>query len=187
MKLKHRSLTAVIIMIGIVFISAGYVWYDIQSDVNEIAYAAPMAPVQINVPGSDDVTSMRQLSSKLKAFSLPKELPSGPVPLELFGYHRPDQATASMAADDDAMSDKVSHLLTFTFSSGRRRYCIIDNAFYSLGETLPDGARIIQIDAHKVLIRKNELQFWIPLADPLDMAGNQSEAQSLSKKGDAER
>ncbi len=187
MKSKHRGLAATLILIICVFISIGYAWNYFQSDPNEIVLGAPMAPVQINVPNSEEVAFMRQQSSKLEAFSLPNGFFSGPVSLELFGYQRPEVRLEEDAGETDGASDKIPHLLTFTFSSGKRRFCIIDSAFYSQGEILPNGEQIVNISAHRVLIRKNDKQFWIPLAAPDDLAGNQTKSQSLSNPGKVER
>lgn len=164
MKPKHQGLTATLILVLSLVIAIGYTGYSFQDGTKPIKNVAPVMPVNINVPDPQEIHLMRRLSSKLKALSFPTDSLLERASLEIFGDKRSVDEILTDADVKNGYSKNLEYDLTFTFSSGRRRFCIIDDVFYAQGETLPDGGKILQVEAHKVLIQKESKQVWIPLA-----------------------
>lgn len=174
MKPKHQHLTAATVLILSVCTAIGYAIYRFQLSSPDIVVASPPKLSQISVPKQQDISAMRKLAPRFEELSYPNESTSEAVALEVFGYRRPGSVGSQTGGYQDEATERLDYALTFTFSSGSRRFCIIDGSFYPQGGLLPDGARIVRIDAHKVLVRKKERQVWIPLAAP--------DVQTISKK-----
>lgn len=178
MKPKHQGFTALLVLCsGLLFASGnlGYRFY-FQGEGHEPNIAPQTPPTSISVPGPEEVRIMGTLAPKLVEVSIPSASPGGPVTLEPFGYQRPQAAGGFSDRGSGESEESSTYALTFTFSSGARRFCVIDGLFYPQGGILPDGGRIVQIESHKVLVRKKESEIWIPLAAPDD----QPEMQSMS-------
>jgi hypothetical protein len=165
-------------------VGIGYTIYSFQSITNgESVGSAPIFS-QVSVPTSQEMRTMGQLKVKFRDLSVPNESMPGPVALEIFGYRQPGYYSTETISASDESPEKLNYRLTFTFSSGSRRFCIIDGIFCPKGAILPDRARIVRIEAHKVLIQKKERQIWIPLEIPENIVKDQTITQKPSKKID---
>ena len=184
LKSKHQNLAVTLVLVCSILAGLSYAIYHFQSVSYSESIGSTPVLSQVNVPTSKEMHTMGQLKRKLKDLAAPKESIRGPVALEIFGYRRPGfNRTGANDASDESL-EQLNYVLTFTFSSGSRRFCIIDGVFYPKGAILPDGARIVQIEAYRVLIRKKERQIWIPLEIPANIAEDQAISQKPSKKTD---
>ncbi|MGD9211377.1 MAG: hypothetical protein PVI90_11400 [Desulfobacteraceae bacterium] len=177
-KQKHQGAMAICILMVSIFATLSFVGYSFWFIENNPIATKPIILPQISVPSSKEIRMMRQLLPKLETLSVPSGIITGAVALEPFGYRRPEVGVGQAGGKPGDLSEESNYTLTLTFSSGTRRFCIIDGAFYPKGGVLPDGARIAQIRPHKVLIRKKERQIWIPLSIPKYPKG----MQTMSKK-----
>jgi hypothetical protein len=183
MKPKHQGFAALLVLCLGLSGAGGFLGYRYYAPTNGnepmITPQASIAP--ISVPGPEEVRLMEKLTPKLAELSVPAAAIAEPVTLTLFGYQPPRIEGGDADEWSDESTEDLTYKLTFTFSSGPRRFCIIDGDFYPNGGTLPDGARIMQIESHKVLVRKKESETWIPLADPEHLP----KMRSMSRKPQA--
>jgi hypothetical protein len=184
LKPKHQSFAATVILIISVATGLTYAVYHLQSlDHDENNGAAPLF-LQVSVPTAQEMNIMGQLKPKFRNLTVPRESISGPVALEIFGYREPMFKSNETGDAADESPRPLTYTLTFTFSAGSRRFCIVNGDFYPQGARLPDGAHIERIEAHKVLIRKKERQIWIPLEVPANMVKDRTKSPQLSKQSD---
>lgn len=185
MKPKHQSLAVVSVLLLSVIAAIGYSVYQFKFVGDDIAVASPPVFQKISVPTAREIQTMGELGPKFSDLVLPDESVPGPVALEIFGYRRFDHPLAARGEYAGRSSENPDYTLTFTFSAGRRRFCIIDGFFYPQGGLLPDGAKILRIDPYKVLVQKEAQRIWIPLAAPKNVADTQPVVNKLSKKAGA--
>jgi hypothetical protein len=184
LKSKHQSLAVIFMLLCSILASFGYAIYHFgfASDSGRVG-SAPLLS-QINVPTPRELHIMGQLKARLKDLAVPNESRLGPVLLEIFGYRRLEFNRTETSDALDESPEQLNYSLTFTFSSGSRRFCIIDGVFYPKGAILPDGAQIVRIKAHKVLIQKKEQKIWIPLELPANIADDQTISLESPQKRD---
>ncbi len=127
----------------------------------------PITPLaDIAVPDKAVLSQMDRLERSMSMLASPPPQLRSQADLSAFGY----VAVSPSATGNDA--GKVngtlssSHRLTLAFTGRVKRFCVIDNQFYSEGAALPDGATIVKIESRRVLIAKKSLQQWL-VADPL--------------------
>jgi hypothetical protein len=184
LKPKHQSLTAAVILVISVAAGLTYAVYHFRSvGHDENIGSAPLFS-QVRVPTAQEMNIMGQLKPKFSDLSVPSEPTPGPVALEIFGYRQPVFRSNEAGDAVDESSGPLTYTLTFTFSSGSRRFCIVNGNFYPQGARLPDGAQIVRIEAYQVLIRKKERQIWIPLEVPVNTVENQTLSPQPSKQSD---
>ena len=184
LKSKHQSLAIILVLVCSILAGLSYTIYHLQFvGGGESVGSAPVFS-QVDVPTSKEMHTMSKLKIKLKDLAVPNESIPGPVALEIFGYRRPGFDRTGISDNLDKSPEQLDYTLTFTFSSGSRRFCIIDGVFYPKGAVLPDNARIVQIEDHKVLIQKKEKRIWIPLEIPANIAEDQAIWRKPSKNTD---
>ena len=185
LKPKHQSLAATVILIISVAAGLTYSIYRFRSaSYDENIGSTPLLS-QIGVPTVQEMNIMGQLKPKFKDLTTPRGSTPGSVALEIFGYRRSGFKPNEAGDVANESAGPFTYTLTFTFSSGSRRFCIVNGNFYPQGARLPDGAKIIQIEAYQVLIRKKERQIWIPLEVPINtVEEDQTISPQPSKQSD---
>lgn len=161
MKKKHRgilsiSIMAVAIGAAVAFYFSGY-WRTDEFGVAEPDTAFATAAI----PGQNLYDELRNISRNLDFIAQPVAADTADVDLILFGHAKPKKADPEIKDDVETAPDPISYRLSFVFSSAQKKICILDGAFYSEGNELPDGAKILTIKADRVLIRKDQLEEWI--------------------------
>ena len=126
----------------------------------------PLRSVKIPTPG--DVREIVKLTSEIRALNAGLASDETQVDLTLFGYEPSEDNNTSDALHDPTQEENNAHsqlayAVTLTFASETKRFCVIDGKFYPEGGILPDGARILAIEAQQVLIHKFNLKRWIPV------------------------
>ena len=62
---------------------------------------------------------------------------------------------------------EMNYSLTLAFSARTIGFCVIDGVFCEEDSVLPDGAHIVSIEPHRVLVQKGDFLHWIPMTDNL--------------------
>lgn len=163
MKAKHHGLFSISFILLAIGISILYYATDSwklsdvssgRSDFQPLPLFPEPTPMELN--------TMDQLSPKIKTLINPPILQRIPSDLRLLGYVNPHSYTNRPVQKSRSTRDeKTDFLLSFTFSSGVKRFCILDDIFYQEGDLLPDSSRIVTIQTRKVLLEKNGIQNWI--------------------------
>ena len=74
----------------------------------------------------------------------------------------PEPATADFDPGEENGGDSsTEYILTLVFCSQNKNFCIINGRFTTEGGQLPDGASIVRIEPHRVLLRKGGVSDWI--------------------------
>jgi len=122
------------------------------------------APANGSVPPPAVIEEMEQLDARLPSLAHPPGSDAPGVSLTLFGYapiKRPKHDTQSKKV---LLPPEMNYSLSLAFSAGAAGFCVIDGVFYEEGAVLPDGAQVVTIEPHRVLVRRHEFKHWIPLA-----------------------
>lgn len=86
------------------------------------------------------------------------------------------QDGASPGSGRDAQSD---YQVTMTWVSGSNRYAAIDGELYAVGDTLPDGARVLAVESGMVRISRDGTPRLVRIVDkPPSRAGSARDADS---------
>jgi len=165
MKIKHQGL----ITLGLVVMSLAAAVINTRTDFWRSDHGVPVPAVKRHsdhkVPDPREIRKIRKLGKKISQLILPVHSDATEVNLALFGYQPVrDSGMDEVPADTDE-PDHAEYTLTFTFSSGDKRYCIIDGAFNSEGTVLPDGATITKIEPKRVLITRENTRQWVDLVE----------------------
>jgi hypothetical protein len=117
-----------------------------------------------------DMTVLKEISnieSKMMELANPIE-PASVSDQSIRFWHYSDQNNSRYKTLDqggETVDFKATYALTFTFTSGEKKFCIIDGSFYPQGADLPDGGKILKIESGKVWVKKGELTTWILLPE----------------------
>ena len=115
-------------------------------------------------PSPLEMSAIDQLGSRMNVLTAPLTTQQMPSDLRLIGYVNPDSTKFSQRRNDLITThEKMDYLLSFTFSSGSKQFCILDNTFYQEGALLPDGSQILMIQTRQVLLDKDGIQNWIKI------------------------
>lgn len=129
-------------------------------------FRAIAAMADIAVPGKTALRRMDRLERSLPILAAPLPHMREPSDLSAFGYVEVSPAEGKGTAGSDGHGLAGSHRLSLAFEGQAKRFCVIDNQFYTEGALLPDGATIIRIESRRVLIAKKSIQQWLAM-DPL--------------------
>ena len=169
MKRKHYA--TIIIVIILVSVSAGAVWLS-----NSIGVTHPTGPlikpkhqVSASVPGSETIKEMKQLENIMPRLMNPSESDSSRAQLGLFGYYTFGGGTTRTTGKKTESSSQMDYSLSLAFWGKEKRFCVIDDNFYTEGASLPDGGRIVRVELNRVLIQKQGLSKWITLKKQTDI------------------
>ena len=167
MKRKHHGLISIVIIVVVLIPTAIYAVYSLQIPVK-------VNPVRFREISSEfivpDMTVMKEISTlerKMMEVANPIGLESVPdQPIRFWHYSDQDNSRyKTIEQGGEKVDFKAAYALTFTFTSGEKKFCIIDGSFYPQGADLPDGGKILKIESGKVWVKKGELTTWISLPE----------------------
>ena len=167
MKRKHHGMISIVIIVVVLLPTAIYAVYSLQVPVKGNTVRLTGTSSEFIVP---DITVMKEISKlerKMMALTNPIE-PESDSDQSIRFWHYSDQNYSGFKTTQQGeakVNFKVAYDLTFTFSSGEKKFCIIDGSFYPQGADLPDGGKIIKIESGKVWVKKGELMTWISLPE----------------------
>jgi len=118
---------------------------------------------RLNIPSPAAVKEMMQASMTLAQLANPSGKESGPLDLSIFGHpYQVDGPTGfKQTFGHSAANSTIDHSLSLAFSSGKKKFCIVDGAFYGEQSDLPQGGKILTIESTRILVDNNGVQKWI--------------------------
>lgn len=123
----------------------------------------------VNIPGPGVVREIVRLGGRMDTLNAKPAFHPQQVDLTLFGYEPLRHADGSHdirgSTGHEHPDDQITHTVTLAFAGEKKGFCVIDGRFYPAGGTLPDGAKIVKVEAQRVLIHKFNLKRWIPVSD----------------------
>jgi hypothetical protein len=165
MRRKHHGLLSVILIFLAIGVTSLYAVNRNRQTKPDIKPSHAETLPKIFVPEAADIRMTEQLNQGMDVLSIPHKTDTVPVNLALLGYFAPGEGDRLGERKDVAGLGKVPYLLTFTFASGEKRFCIINGSFYQAGSPLPDESKIVKIESKRVLVKKEGVRKWIPLAE----------------------
>jgi hypothetical protein len=167
MKRKHHGLISIVIIVVVLIPTAIYAVYSLYIPVKSDTVRFAGTSSEFIVPDMTVMKEISELERKLTALANPIEPESVSDPsIRFWQYsdqHYPRYKTINHRGEKDNF--KAVYALTFTFTSGKKKFCIIDGSFYPQGADLPDGGKILKIESGKVWVKKGELTTWISLPE----------------------
>ncbi len=182
MKRKHYA--TIIIIIILVSVSASAVWLSNNLGITHSTgpMIKPNHQVSVSAPGSETIKEMKQLENIMPQLMNPSESDSGSsgAQLGLFGYYTFGGRTIRTPGGKPELSSQMNYALSLAFWGSEKRFCVIDDKFYTEGASLPDGGKIVRVELNRVLIKKQNITKWITLEKQTDIINNTE--QSGDKK-----
>ena len=115
------------------------------------------------MPSSEVVQEIGRLDGLLAGLATPKEKVIGPVQLSVFGYREVQAQPRIRKGQQLRLGGEFRHSVTFAFSGGSKRFCVVDGAYYAEGALLPTGEKILKIMPDKVMFEKRRVRKWVPV------------------------
>lgn len=122
------------------------------------------ASVNASVPPPDVIKEMEQLDAQLPSLAHPPGSDTPGVNLALFGYEPIKKPKYTTQGKKVLLPPEMNYSLSLAFSAGSTGFCVMDGVFYEEGSVLPDGAKVVTIEPHRVLVRHHQFKHWVPLA-----------------------
>jgi len=167
MKRKHHGLISIVIIVVLLIPTAIYAVYFLQFPEKSNTVRLTGASSEFFVPDMTVMKEISELERKMTALANPIEPESmSDQSIRFWQYsdqHYPRHKTIDQGGEK--VNFKAAYALTFTFASGKKKFCIIDGSFYGQGADLPDGGKILKIESGKVWLKKGELTIWISLPE----------------------
>ena len=165
MKRKHHGMISIIIIVVVLIPTAIYAVYSLQVPLKGNTVRLTGTSSEFIVPDMTVMKEISKLEKKMAKLANPIELESlSDQPIRFWQYsdqHHPNYKPIN--SEGETVNIETVHALTFTFTSGEKKFCIIDGSFYPQGADLPDGGKILKIESGKVWVKKGELMTWISL------------------------
>ena len=165
MKRKHYGLLSVVL---ILLSLAATVFYAIKIShkmTEEIRISKIKPFPSLSVPDPITIKEIEGLEERVIGLARPKRSDLSPVNLSLFGYQPMKRPKVSTKSRKVFLPSHMDYSLSLAFSSGKKRFCVIDGAFYPEGASLPDGAKIVRIEPNRVLVSKHRRKEWVPVRE----------------------
>ena len=167
MKRKYHGLISILIIVAVLIPATIYAVYFVQVPVKGDTVRLREMPTEFLVPDTAVMKEISRLEDKMTALANPIKLESmSDQPIRFWQYS--DQQYPNykpINSEGEKIDIQTAHALTFTFTSGEKRFCILDGSFYTQGTELPSGEKILKIESGKVLVRKGELTTWISIPE----------------------
>lgn len=167
MKRKYHGLISIVIIVVVLIPTAIYAVYSIQAPVKGDTVRLAGTSSEFAIPDMTVMKEISKLESKIMALANPIE-PKLVYDQPIRFWQYSDQhyfRNKTIDQGGDRVDFKATYTLTFTFSAGEKKFCIIDGSFYPQGAELPDGGKILKIESGKVWVKKGELTKWISLPE----------------------
>lgn len=173
--MKRKYYATIIIVMILLSVSAGAVWLSSSLGVSHSTGPSLIKPehqVSASVPGSETIKEMKRLERIMPRLMNPAESDSSRAQLGLFGYYTFGGEAIRTTGGKSKSSSQMDYSLSLAFWGNEKRFCVIDDKFYTEGASLPDGGRIVKIELNRVLIKKQGLSKWITLERQADIINN---------------
>ncbi len=158
-------------------ISAGYGdWLLSEQAGKGIRGSDPAPPRTIPVPQAVQ-QAMGELRPRLARLAIPAEPPDRSVDLRLVGYEpvRYPSGRGPRSGPATGSDPFPFHTLSMAFLSPQHSFCVIDDQFHALGETLADGSRITQIRHGRVQLGWQGIREWLEVHHSVVETASQEE------------
>ncbi len=165
MKAKYHGLVSIVMILSSIGLTLFYYATDSWKTIESPSGNSDFKPLPLYPePSALEMSTIDQLSSRMDVLKTPLITQQIPSDLRLLGYMNPDSTKFSQKGNNlISQHEKMDYLLSFTFSSGSKQFCILNNAFYQEGALLPDGSQILMIQTRQVLLDKDGVQNWIKI------------------------
>ena len=161
MKRKYSGIVTAGIFALAIGIAVAYGIQDFEPQRSEVRVRTNRVLPQANLPDESvlkEVAGLQKEMVQLVALPAPEE---DIVDLIALGQP-PDPAAAHFdRANGNSRDTHRGYQLTLVFCSENKNFCIIDGRFTSEGGLLPDGANVVRIEPHRVLLKKGAVLEWI--------------------------
>jgi hypothetical protein len=168
MKRKHWAALAFILAV----IPVGVVGFNAFKVLQNPGYSQASAHPTVfygEIPSSGAVQEIAQLTGRIDSLNDGLVHDKAKADLKLFGYEPQEDGdsygTLGVTGEENAGDSLTGYTVSLAFSSQAKGFCVIDGKFYSQGAILPDGAKIVKVEAQRVLIHKFNLKRWIPVTE----------------------
>jgi len=163
MKRKHYGLVSVILIFLALAATVLYAIKVSHKMAAEIRISRIKPFPSISVPDPATIKEINALEESIIGLAHPRKSNISPVNLSLFGYQPMKRPKKVAKGREMLLPSRMDYSLTLAFSSDKKRFCVIDGAFYPEGSSLPDGGKIVRIEPNRVLVSKHRLKEWIPV------------------------
>jgi len=165
MKAKYHGLFSIVIILSSIGLTLFYYATDSWKSIESPSGNPDFKPLPLYPePSPLEMSPIDQLSSRMDVLRTPLITQQIPSDLRLLGYMNPNSTNLSQKRNNlISQHEKMDYLLSFTFSSGSKQFCILNNTFYQEGALLPDGSKILMIQTRQVLLDKDGIQNWIQI------------------------
>jgi hypothetical protein len=169
MKSKYQGLLTLGLIVPVLVATAVYALSDFWKTGENVSVYRMKPMPKINIPETSALREIDRLGKKLDSVAYPSGSQTALVDLTMFGH----QSTQGIGQESGqgfepatygrqiTLPVEMNYSLTFAFSSGKERFCFVNNIFSSEGDKLPDGGRILKIESGRVLIEKRGFKKWI--------------------------
>lgn len=169
MKRKHHALVALILM-GLSLGAVGLHAFQRLAKGEGVRPAFGREPLRSQpAPAPNIIREIEKLDMELSSLAHPVGSDPPGVNLALFGYEPIETGEYAAQGGEIFLPPEMNYSLSLAFSAGTIGFCVIDGVFYHQDSVLPDGAHIVSIEPHRVLVQKGEFLHWIPIADNLKL------------------
>lgn len=165
MKRKYQGLITLGIFLPVMVATAVYAVSDFWKRVDKVSIHRMKPLPNINIPQTATLREIDRLGKNLKGIAYPGGSQTSPVDLILFGYQSIQEtgqrSEPAAYGRQITLPVEMNYSLTFAFSSGKERFCLVNNIFCAEGDNLKDGGRILKIESGRVLIEKRGFKKWV--------------------------
>ena len=166
MKRKYHGLISIVIIVVVLIPTAIYAVYSFQGAKTK-PFRLTGTSYEYTVPDMTVMKEVSKLERKMMELANPIEPESTSDQSIRFWHYSDNDYSRNKTLDQrgEKVNLRATYALTFTFASGKKKFCIIDGSFYPQGAELPDGGKILKIESGKVLVKKGELTTWISIPE----------------------
>ena len=172
--MKRKHLAAIAFMLAV--IPLGISRLNALKTLQAVGYtqaAATPLVLPVNIPGPGVVREIVQLTEDISTLDARLASDETHVDLTLFGYEpsepRNNPNGLRGSAKEENPATQIAYEVTMAFAGETKGFCVIDGRFYPEGGILPDGAKIVTVEARRVLVHKFNLKRWIPVSENVDI------------------
>ncbi len=165
MKEKYHGLISIVVILFSIGATLFYYMTDSWRITDTPSGNSDFKPLPLYPePSPLEMSIIDQLGPVMNELKTPLAAQQIPSDLRFLGYVNPDLNRLDQRGKNFITAhDKTDYLLSFTFSSGNKHFCILNDIFYQEGALLPDGSQLLKIEIRQVLLNKDGIQNWIPI------------------------